>query len=179
MCSPAPARYRARLLAVSPDHLVRRKILGDLISLWLSTALLTVLADDDLFTCIRGCPHPWFSNFDSKIGRSAEALAGWVVCPLIMKAVQPGCVQALTAVATARLVPDPRINNGFPAERRRDVCFARAGGERPLQAGDPAMRLRRAMVTSSPLAAPRREQRGHGRREACVRTAPAAGSQGA
>src|SRR5690242_17596021 len=78
-CSPAPARYRARLLAASPDHLVRRMILVAHISLWLfDPPCSRLLADNDLYTCIRGRPHPLFSNFVSKIGRAAEApRVGW------------------------------------------------------------------------------------------------------
>jgi len=149
-CSPAPARYRARLLAASPDHLVRRMILVAHISLWLfDPPCSRLLADNDLYTCIRG--RPLFSNFVSKIGRAAEAPRLCDVPADYEGRPAPGCARALTAVVTARLVPDPGINNGFPAECRRDVCFARAGRERLLQARDPAMPLMRAMVTFRPL----------------------------
>ena len=151
-CSPAPARYRARLLAASPDHLVRRMILVAHISLWLFDP--PAHGCSRTTTCIPASEAVHIRCSATSLARSVEQrrLPGLGGVPADYEGrPAPGCARALTAVVTARLVPDPGINNGFPAECRRDVCFARAGRERLLQARDPAMPLMRAMVTSSPL----------------------------
>src|SRR5690242_18018911 len=84
-CSPAPARYRARLLAASPDHLVRRMILVAHISLWLFDP--PAHGCSRTTTCIRASEAVHIRCSATSLARSVEPrrLPGCVTCPLIMK----------------------------------------------------------------------------------------------